>query len=173
VTILDCVQIDILHSALLRTSLSPLSRLWLNAFVLILRLSVLFPDIGLTLVIHPLVQSRTSHPFPFCFGHSTLQPFLCWFLLGICPEVVYNSFTPLDLFYLVFLFLDIHLDLVPTLRIYFWMSSRSPDITSGLSHATSGSPIGTFIRVALPIEFNWTLLDVLWTSFWNLGHVLG
>jgi hypothetical protein len=92
VTILDCIQIDILHSALLRTSLSPLSRLWLNALVPILRLSVLFPDIGLTLVIHPLVQSRTSHPFPFCFGHSPLQPFLCWFLLGIHPEVVYNSF---------------------------------------------------------------------------------
>jgi hypothetical protein len=92
VTILDCVQIDILHSALLLTSLSPLSKLWLNALVPILRLSVLFPDIGLTLVIHPLVQSRTSHPFPFCFGHSLLQPFLCWFLLGIRPEVVYNSF---------------------------------------------------------------------------------
>jgi hypothetical protein len=91
-TILDCIQIDILHSALLRTSLSPLSRLWLNALVPILRLSVLFPDIGLTLVIHPLVQSRTSHPFPFCFGHSLLQPFLCWFLLGIRPEVVFSSF---------------------------------------------------------------------------------
>jgi hypothetical protein len=81
-TILDCIQIDILHSALLWTSLSPLSRLWLNALVLILRLSVLFLDIGLTLVIRPLVQSQTSHPFPF----------LCWFLLGIHPEVVYNSF---------------------------------------------------------------------------------
>jgi hypothetical protein len=91
-TILDCIQIDILHSALLWTSLSPPSRLWLNALVPIFRLSVLFLDIGLTLVIHPLVQSRTSHPFPFCFGHSPLQPFLCWFLLGIRPEVVYNSF---------------------------------------------------------------------------------
>jgi hypothetical protein len=92
VTILDCVQIDILHSALLRTSLSPLSRLWLNALVPILQLSVLFLDIGLTLVIHPLVQSWTSHPFHFCFGHSPLQSFLCWFLLGIHPEVVFNSF---------------------------------------------------------------------------------
>jgi hypothetical protein len=153
-TILDCVQIDILHSALLRTSLSPLSRLWLNALVLILQLSVLFLDIGLILVIHPLVQSWTSHPFLFCFGHSLLQPFLCWFLLGIHPEVVYNSFTPLDLFYVVFLFPDIHPDLVPMLWICFRMSSRSPDIMSGLSHATSGSPIGTFIRVALPSEFN-------------------
>jgi hypothetical protein len=92
VTILDCIQIDILHSALLQTSLSPLSRLWLNALVLILRLSVLFPDIGLILVVHPLVQSWTPHPFPFCFGHSLLQPFLCWFLLGIRPEVVFSSF---------------------------------------------------------------------------------
>jgi hypothetical protein len=32
------------------------------------------------------------HPFPFCFGHSLLQSFFCWFLLGIHPEVVYNSF---------------------------------------------------------------------------------
>jgi hypothetical protein len=91
-TILDCIQIDILHSAFLQTSLSPLSRLWLDALVPILHLSVLFPDIGLTLVIHPLVQSRTPHPFPFCFGQSLLQSFLCWFLLGICPEVVFSSF---------------------------------------------------------------------------------
>jgi hypothetical protein len=48
VTILDCVQIDILH---------PLSHfLWSD------------------------------------LGHSPLQPFLCWFLLGIHPEVVFNSF---------------------------------------------------------------------------------
>jgi hypothetical protein len=91
-TILDCIQIDILHSALLQTSLSPPSRLWLNVLILILHLSLPFLDIGLTLVIHPLVQSQTPHPFPFCFGHSLLQPFLCWFLPGICPEVALNSF---------------------------------------------------------------------------------
>jgi hypothetical protein len=92
VTILDCVQIGILYSALLRTSLSPLSRLWLNALVPILCLSVLFPDMGLTCIIHPLVQSWTPYPFPFCFRHSPLQPLLCWFLLVICPEVVFSSF---------------------------------------------------------------------------------
>jgi hypothetical protein len=91
-TILDCVQIDILHSAFLHTSLLPPSRLWLDVLVSILHLSLQFLDIGLTLVIHPLVQSRTPHPFPFCFRHSPLQPFLCWFLLGIHPEVVFNSF---------------------------------------------------------------------------------
>ncbi|KAG1758474.1 hypothetical protein EDD22DRAFT_998333 [Suillus occidentalis] len=63
-TILDCVQIDIPHPVFLWTSFITL----------------------------PLVQSQTSHPVPFCFGHSPLQPFLCWFLLGIHPEVVLNSF---------------------------------------------------------------------------------
>ena len=52
------------------------------------------PDSGhrITFVTLPLVRSRTSHPVPFCSGHSPLQPFLCWFLLGIRPEVVLNSF---------------------------------------------------------------------------------
>jgi hypothetical protein len=63
VTILDCIQIDILHPVFFWTSF----------------------------VILPLVRSRTSHPVPFCIGHSPLQPFLCWFLLGIHPEVVFNS----------------------------------------------------------------------------------
>ena len=40
------------------------------------------------------VQIGISHPVPFCFGHSPLQPFLCWFLLGIHPEVVFNSLHP-------------------------------------------------------------------------------
>jgi hypothetical protein len=56
------------------------------------------------LIIHPVSGHRVnpchtpSGPisdipsFPFCFGHSPLQPFLCWFLLGIHPKVVYNSF---------------------------------------------------------------------------------
>ena len=123
-TILDCVQIDILHPVFLRTSFVTL----------------------------PLVRSRTSHPVPFCIGHSPLQPFLCWFLLGIHPEVVFNSLHPSGLV----------LSSPPISGRTSGFSSHAPDMISDeflqfrISRpdfpTLSGSPLGTFTRVALPSE---------------------
>ncbi|KAG1720321.1 hypothetical protein EDD22DRAFT_854669, partial [Suillus occidentalis] len=123
-TILDCVQIDIPHPVFLRTSFVTL----------------------------PLVRSQTSHPVPFCFRHSPLQPFLCWFLLGIYPEVVFNSFHTSGLVLsslpisgrtsgFSFHASDMVLDKFLQFRI-----SR-PDFPT-----LSGSPLGSSIRVTLPLE---------------------
>jgi hypothetical protein len=124
VTILDCVQIDIPHPVFLRTSFVAL----------------------------PLVRSRTSHPVPFCFGHSPLQPFLCWFLLGIYPEVVFNSFHTSGLV----------LSSLPISGRTSGFSSHASDMVSDeflqfrISYpdfpTLSGSPLGSSTRVTLPSE---------------------
>jgi hypothetical protein len=73
--------------------------------------------------------------FPFCFGHSLLQPFLCWFLLGIRPEVVYNSFHTSGLV----------LHSLPISGCTSGFSSHTPDMFSD-EFLQSGYHVRTFPR---------------------------